>query len=304
MARSTRPRRPPWTTARRSAKTCWIRREHAVGQVLAGDTGGDGECGERRDQRRGSPPDHQPTEHGEGGAEGVRPEEQPPEADHLEGHEPGPRPPPRVDRFGGQSAGCPHRPAAAPDDLADTVVGAPEHEGPGGAVPEAAEEHGDEDVDRDPPLAPAVATERNVEIVAQPERERDVPAPPEVLEVERGVRPPEVDREPEAEQQGDADGHVGVPAEVRVDLDGVPPDGEEDLEGGVLVGVGEDRVDHIGRQVRREHHLLGQAGDDQPAGLRRAGRRWDRASSGSAGAARFPGRSARPPDGGRTRGRP
>ena len=75
----------------------------------------------------------------------------------------------------------------------------------------------------------AVPAEGDVEVVAQPARERDVPATPEVLEVTCRVGRVEVHREAEAEEQGQADGDVGVAAEVAVDLHGVAPGGEDGL---------------------------------------------------------------------------
>ena len=76
----------------------------------------------------------------------------------------------------------------------------------------------------------AVAAERDVEVVAQPARQRHVPAPPEVLERDGGVRRVEVLRELEAEQQRDADRDVRVAAEVGEDLDGVAVDADQHLE--------------------------------------------------------------------------
>ena len=59
---------------------------------------------------------------------------------------------------------------------------APDDEVPARAVPEAAEEeHGDQ-VDVAARRADAVAAERDVEVVAEPGRQRDVPAPPELLD--------------------------------------------------------------------------------------------------------------------------
>ena len=118
------------------------------------------------------------------------------------------------------------------------------------------------------PSEPLLPPEGDVEVVAQPSGQRDVPAAPEVLQVARGVGRVEVDGEPDAEQEGEPDGDVGVPAEVAVDLHGVAPGREDHLGRGVLRGVGEDRVDDGARHVRRDHHLLEQAGHDQPQGPR------------------------------------
>ena len=63
------------------------------------------------------------------------------------------------------------------------VQPAPDHEVPARAVPQPAEQHGDHQVAVACALAAAVAAERDVQVVAQPGRQRDVPAPPELADV-------------------------------------------------------------------------------------------------------------------------
>ena len=70
------------------------------------------------------------------------------------------------------------------DAMADqdqAVVDAPEDEGPGGAVPEAAEDHREHQVAVCPQHAAAAAAERDVQVVPQPLRQADVPSGPESL---------------------------------------------------------------------------------------------------------------------------
>jgi len=67
------------------------------------------------------------------------------------------------------------------------VNAAPDDEGPGRAVPQAAEQHGEEEIHVCAGVAQAVAAERDVQVVAQPGGERDVPAPPELARVAREV---------------------------------------------------------------------------------------------------------------------
>src|SRR5690606_22181186 len=57
----------------------------------------------------------------------------------------------------------------------DTVVDAPQHEGPGRAVPQAAEHHREHQIRVGPTRTEAIASQRDVQVVAQPGRERDVP---------------------------------------------------------------------------------------------------------------------------------
>ena len=63
------------------------------------------------------------------------------------------------------------------------MEGAPEHEGPGRPVPQPAEQHREQEVHVGARLPPAVSAERDVEVVAQPGREADVPALPELPRV-------------------------------------------------------------------------------------------------------------------------
>ena len=136
-------------------------------------------------------------------------------------------------------------------------------ERPGGAVPEPAEQHRQQQVAVREQRALAVAAERDVEVVAQPARQRHVPAPPEVLQRDGGVRRVEVLRELEAEQQRDADRDVRVAAEVGEDLDRVAVDADQHLERRVPVRRGEDVVDDVRREVVRDHDLQEEPADDQ-----------------------------------------
>ena len=71
------------------------------------------------------------------------------------------------------------------------------------------------------PRRHAVAAERDVEVVAEPGRQRDVPAPPELGEALRDVRVVEVLEEAEPEHPAEPDRHVRVAGEVEVDLERV-----------------------------------------------------------------------------------
>ena len=102
-----------------------------------------------------------------------------------------------------------------PDNQVDAVQAAPDDEVPGGAVPQAAEQHREHQVHVGADGALPVAAERDVQVVAQPARQRHVPAPPELLDRPRAVGPVEVLRELEPEQLRDADRDVGVAARSR-----------------------------------------------------------------------------------------
>ena len=76
---------------------------------------------------------------------------------------------------------------------------APEQERVRRAVPQATEDHGDQQiaVGRDP--RPAVTSERDVEVVPQPVRQRNVPSSPELGDVARQIGLFEVNRQVDTE---------------------------------------------------------------------------------------------------------
>ena len=117
--------------------------------------------------------------------ERVRAEEDPREADDLEGDEAL-----RCAAPAGRRALGPAR-AAGPPALGDErrpVDRPPRDERPPGPVPEPADEHRQHQVPVREEAASAVAAERDVDVVAEPARQRHVPAAPEVLDRGRGVR--------------------------------------------------------------------------------------------------------------------
>src|SRR5262245_66079918 len=91
-------------------------------------------------------------------------------------------------------------------------------------MPEAAQKKHDHEVAIRPRRRGAIAAERYVEVVAEPGRQRNVPASPEVLHRLRHVRPPEILREAEAEHSPEAEGHVRISGEVEIDLQRVADD--------------------------------------------------------------------------------
>ena len=113
--------------------------------------------------------------------------------------------------------------SAAPDVLFEceenTIVETPEHEVPGGAMPETGQEPDDEHVPELFQLAVAVAAERDVDIITEPGAERDVPAAPEVGDRDRTERIVEVLEVVEAEHAAHTDRHVTIGAEVEVELE-------------------------------------------------------------------------------------
>src|SRR5260370_42656765 len=103
---------------------------------------------------------------------------------------------------------------------------AKDDKGPICAVPETGENHGDEEITRGFPLAMRASAEGNVQIIAKPGAQADVPAPPEILKTigEEGLA--QIHHKVEAQQLRAAAGDIAVTAEISVNLKGDRLDSE------------------------------------------------------------------------------
>ena len=126
-----------------------------------------------------------------------------------------------------------------------TVQRTPQYKADGGTVPQTTQQHRDEQVKVGAQLAFAVASQRDVEVVSQPRRERDVPTSPELGDGGRVVGGIEVLGEVEAHQKGQTDGHIRVAREVAVDLQRVAVDAHQTLHARVEQRLIEDAVDKV-----------------------------------------------------------
>src|SRR5687767_707540 len=122
-------------------------------------------------------------------------------------------------------------PQQALDHEIKPVEQTPDNECPGGAVPEAADEHDDDEIDEGAGWAGAVAAERDVEVVAQESGERDMPAPPEIREADGGIRISEVVPEMKAHAERGADCAGGIAGKVEKDLARERDDAHPGIEG-------------------------------------------------------------------------
>src|SRR6266850_8256669 len=117
------------------------------------------------------------------------------------------------------------------DDEKRAVPEAPEDEVPARAVPETAQKEDGDEIAVPPRRADAVSTERDIEVVTEPGRQRDVPPSPEVGDGRRDVGPPEVLGEPKPEHPAEADRHVRVAGEIEIDLQRVADEAEPRVRG-------------------------------------------------------------------------
>ncbi len=145
------------------------------------------------------------------------------------------------------------------------VQQAPHRERPGRAVPQPAQEHHDQQVAQRLGPAAARAAQRDEQVVAQEERQRHVPAPPELGDVHRLERRVEVLGEAEAEQERQPDGHVGVAGEVEVQLQRVAERRAPGRDQPERVVPGEQRVDRRRDLVGEQQLLREAAGEEEDA---------------------------------------
>ncbi len=143
----------------------------------------------------------------------------------------------------------------------------PDREHPSRAVPEARQRPDDEDIQNPARRADAVAAQRNVDILAEPAAQGHVPAPPELGDRPGDEGVVEVLGEGEAEEAPQPDGHVAVPAEVEVELQGegdpVHPVKQHRL---LRRWLPEKQLDELPQLVGDEH-LLAEADEETPSAL-------------------------------------
>ena len=95
---------------------------------------------------------------------------------------------------------------------------APEYERPARSVPQAGCQKHEQFVRHRAQYPLAVAAQRDIEIIAEPCGQRNVPPPPEVRDAVGTVGIAEVFRQPDTEQQAEADSHIAVAGKIEIEL--------------------------------------------------------------------------------------
>mgnify|MGYP007098451509 FL=1 len=88
-------------------------------------------------------------------------------------------------------------------------------------MPQAAQEHGNDEIGILANFPLPVASQRNIKVIAQPAGKRNMPPPPKFRNGSGLIRGIEIDIEMEAQQQGNADSHITVTGEVAINLQGI-----------------------------------------------------------------------------------
>src|SRR3712207_1167917 len=99
-------------------------------------------------------------------------------------------------------------------DEKNAMISIPNDEVPAGPVPEATKQHGEHEVPIRHECAFTVTSERDVQVVPQPFRERHVPPPPKVGYARSQIRTHEVKRKLNAEQLGASSRYVRITRKI------------------------------------------------------------------------------------------
>ena len=138
------------------------------------------------------------------------------------------------------------------------MVGSPGNESPIRAMPETTQEENNKSVPDDLCLRNTAAAQGDVDVVAKPCRERDVPSSPKLGDVAAEIRHVEVTHQFDTEQLGRTDGYVGITREVPVDLEG-EEDGCKEQSASILSRIGREHLVDKDSAVISHHNLLEQA---------------------------------------------
>lgn len=145
----------------------------------------------------------------------------------------------------------------------ERMEAAPEYEGPRRAMPKSGKEEDDPRIEDDARQNATRAAERNVDVVSEPSRKRNMPVAPEVTEGLREIRTIEVHHQFDAEELADANRAIRIAGEVAVDLERVEDHADEASDRRVELCVLEGEVDIHREQVGNDH-LLEESVDDEP----------------------------------------
>ncbi len=135
------------------------------------------------------------------------------------------------------------------------VIRSPSNERPVRPVPKSADEENNQSVAHNLPLAAPAAAERDVDVVAKPGGERNMPSAPELCHIAREIREGEVSHQPKAEQPCRPDCNIGVSREVSVDLEG-EQNATHKQRNAALVRVIAPNLIHDGGAVVGNDHFL------------------------------------------------
>src|SRR5580700_5007977 len=99
-------------------------------------------------------------------------------------------------------------------DQQRSLIRTPQHKRPGCSVPKASKKHREHEIAVGPDLRAPASAQGDVNVVAEPFREADVPVSPEGTRVRNNVGIKEIRCEAKPHQSSNAGGDASVPREV------------------------------------------------------------------------------------------
>lgn len=138
----------------------------------------------------------------------------------------------------------------------------PKNECPCRAVPEPGEQKYNPSIEYDARQNATRAAERNVDIVPEPSRKRDMPVAPEVAKGLREIRTIEIDHQLDAEKLADANRAVRITREVAVDLERIKDHADKAGDRRVELRILKGEI-HVKRQQVGDNHLFEKTVDDE-----------------------------------------
>ena len=137
----------------------------------------------------------------------------------------------------------------------DRMECAPGDERPVRPMPKTAHQEDHECVPDNLRLGAPATAQRNIHVIPEPGRQRDVPTTPELGDIPAEIREVEVPHRLEPEQLARADGHIRISGEIAINLEG-EDNGRQQQCAAALRLVGRKDAVHIHRAVIGNHNLL------------------------------------------------
>jgi hypothetical protein len=132
----------------------------------------------------------------------------------------------------------------------DSMQEAPHNKVKSRAMPKPTDEHDSDDIGVNAWCGDPRASHRDIDVIGEPARERDVPALPEALDIAPAIRPVKVLWHSDAEQARRTNCNVGIAGEIGIDFDSVrkgPQEqyaavGQQDILPVEVVGPGSEKI--------------------------------------------------------------
>src|SRR5215467_3771487 len=132
----------------------------------------------------------------------------------------------------------------------------PYYKGPGCAVPKTTEKHDDDQICPSADGTHLISAQRNIKVIAQECRKRDMPTPPEIGKSNSRVWEPEIVFQMKTQAQRGADSASGVTREIKKYLAGECHYTQPGIYGDKWPGIAEDAIGRTGKHHIGKHDLF------------------------------------------------